>query len=66
MQGKQAGYLTGYFWLLFLSVSGLFLQGGVWLFAGLVCWFGVVTACFLVWFINGFAKNLRDCTLQNG
>jgi hypothetical protein len=65
-QGKQACFLVGYFGLLCLSVNGLLLQCGLWMSAGMVCRFGIFATCFLVWFINGFAKNLRDGTWQNG
>jgi hypothetical protein len=65
-QVKQAFYLAGYFGLLFLSVNGLLLQRGLWMFAGMVCWSAVFATCFLVWFVNGLAKNLRDGTWQNG
>jgi hypothetical protein len=35
-QGKKACCLAGYFGLLFLSVYGLLLQGGLWMFAGMI------------------------------
>jgi hypothetical protein len=59
-RGKQAGYIAAYFGLLLFSVSGLVLQGGLWLFVGIVCWFGVVIACLLLHSIGYSAKNLKD------
>ena len=64
-RGKQAGYLTAYFGLLLFSVSGLVLQGGLWLLVGIVCWFGVVIACLLQRSICGNAKNLKDGTSKS-
>jgi hypothetical protein len=59
-KGKQAGYLAAYFGLVLFSVSGLVLQGGIWLFVGAVCWFGVVVACFLLRSTYVWSKNLKD------
>lgn len=64
-RGKQAGYLAAYFGLLLFSVSGLILQGGIWLFVGIVCWFGVVIACLLLRLIEGNTKNLKDGKLKS-
>jgi hypothetical protein len=58
-KGKQAGYLAAYFGLVLFSVSGLVLQGGISLFVGAVCWFGVVIACLLLRSIGVSAKNLK-------
>jgi hypothetical protein len=59
-RGKQGGYLATYFGVLLFSVCGLVLQGGLWLFVGIVCWFGVVIACLLLRSIGDGAKNLKD------
>jgi len=53
-------------WATLFGYKQLLLEGGLWLFTGAVCCFGVIAACFLVWFVNGFAKNLRDGNWQNG
>ena len=58
-KGKQATYLAGYFALLAFSISGLVLQGGIWVLAGAVCFFGVVAACFLLRSIDRHVKNLK-------
>jgi hypothetical protein len=57
---KHTGYLAAYFGLLLFSVSGLILQGGIWLFVGIFCWSVVVTACLLLRSTSGRAKNLKD------
>ena len=59
-KGKQSGYLAAYFGLLLFSVSGLVLQGGVWMLVSAVCWFGVVIACLVLRFKASGAKNLKD------
>lgn len=64
-KGKQAGYLAAYFGLLLLVVSGLVLQGGIWMFVGGVCWFGTMIACFLLRSIGGSAKTLKDGASKN-
>ena len=64
-KGKQASYLVAYFGLVFFSLSGLVLQGGVMLLVGVVCWFGVVIACLLLRSIGGGAKYLRDGVLKS-
>ncbi len=58
-KGKRATYLAGYFALLAFSISGLVLQGGIWVLAGAVCFFGVVAACFLLRSIDRHVKNLK-------
>jgi len=60
LKGKQSAYLAGYFGLLFFGVSGLILQGGIWMVAGVVGWFSVVTACLLLRYRGNGAKNVKD------
>ena len=57
LKGKQSAYLAGYFGLLFFGVSGLILQGGIWMIAGIVSWFSVVAACLLLRSMAGKSKN---------
>jgi hypothetical protein len=62
---KHTGYLAAYFGLLLFSVSGLILQGGIWLFVGIFCWSVVVITCVLLRSMTGSAKNLKDCTSKS-
>ena len=55
-RGKEAGYLLGYLVLLLFSVSGLIVQGGMWLLVGFVCWFGVVFSVFGVYYYRHHSK----------
>ena len=59
-KGKQTGYLAAYFGLLLFSVSGLVLQGGIYVVVGVVGWFGVVIACLLLRSNGVRSKNLKD------
>jgi hypothetical protein len=59
LKGKQSAYLAAYFGLLLFAVSGLVLQGGIWMIAGTVGWFSVVIACLLLRYRGGSAKNLK-------
>ncbi len=60
LRGKQSAYLAGYFGLLLFAVSGLVLQGGVWMVGGVVGWFSVVVACLLLRYRGKGAKNMKD------
>jgi hypothetical protein len=44
---RQTGYLAVCFFLLLYTLSGLMFQGGMWLLAGVFCWFGIVSSFFV-------------------
>jgi len=44
---RQTGYLAVCFFLLLYTLSGLMFQGGMWLLAGIFCWFGIVSSFFV-------------------
>jgi hypothetical protein len=56
--------LAAYFGLLLFAVSGLVLQGGIWMIAGTVGWFSVVIACLLLRYRGGSAKKLEDLPVR--
>jgi hypothetical protein len=64
-RGKQAGYLAGYFVLLLFSLSGLMLQGGMWLLVGALCWFGIVSCLSVSYIYRYQTKCLRELSPQN-
>jgi len=60
---KQLAYVAGYCGLLLISVSGLILQGGLWMLTGLAAWTAIVVV--LVWCIIHYnypyhAKDLKQ------
>jgi K+ transporter len=65
LKGKHSAYLAAYFGLLLFGVSGLVLQGGIWMVAGVVGWFSVVVACLLLRYRGNGAKNLKDAASRS-
>jgi hypothetical protein len=61
---KHTGYLAGYFALLLYTVSGLMFQGSVWLLAGALCWFGIVSRFFGNYIYNYNKKRLEEISLR--
>ena len=64
MRGKQAGYLAGYFGLLLYTVSGLMFQGGMWLFMGALCWFGIVSSFLVSKIHRYYTKHLKEISIK--
>lgn len=62
---KQTGYLAGYFVLMLYTLSGLMFQGSMWLLAGAICWFGIVSRFTIVSYINRcYTKRLEEISLK--
>ena len=61
---KQTGYLAGYFALLLYTMSGLMFQGNMWLLAGALCWFGIVSRFFGNYIYNYNKKRLQEISLR--
>jgi hypothetical protein len=66
LRGKQAGYLGAYFVLLLFSLSGLMLQGGMLLFVGALCWFGIVSCLSVSYIYRYHRKCLREVSPNKG
>jgi hypothetical protein len=57
---KQKVYLSGYLALVFFSLSGLILQGGVYILVGIACWSCVFLGCINYYNKSGNAKPLKN------
>ena len=58
-RARQKVYLSGYLALVFFSLSGLILQGGVFILVGLACWSCVFLGCINYYNKSGNAKSLK-------
>jgi hypothetical protein len=65
LRANQARYFVAYFVLLIFSLSGLMLQGGVFIFVGVACWFSVVAGLFVGQSYLKLDKNLSDSKLKS-
>jgi hypothetical protein len=61
---KQTGYLAGCFGLLLYTMSGLMFQGSMWLVAGALCWFAIVSRFFGTYIYNYNKKRLQELSLR--
>jgi hypothetical protein len=64
LKRKQTEYLAAYFGLLFFSLSGFMLRGGVLMFIGVGCWLSVV-ACLFLFYKGGIEKNFGTTIMNN-
>jgi hypothetical protein len=61
---KQTSYLAGYFVLMLYTLSGLMFQGGMWLLAGALCWFGIVSRFSFSHFYRYYKKRLKETSFK--
>jgi hypothetical protein len=57
---KHTGYLVGYFVLLLYTMSGLMFQGSIWLLAGALCWFGIVSRFSVSYFYRYYKNRSKE------
>jgi hypothetical protein len=63
-RAKQTGYLAGYCVLLLYTLSGLMFQGSMWLLAGALCWFGIVSRFFVSYIYRYNKRRLLEISLK--
>ena len=61
----KGGYLAVYFGLLFFSLGGLMLQGGVYLIIGATTWFSVVLGWSICYHYRNNSASLKADTLND-
>lgn len=63
--GNQRSYVAAFSVLLFFSLSGLFLQGGMWLLVVVLCCFGIVGVVSVGYVCHYYTKCLKEVSCNN-